>query len=269
MRGRWKREVGLRPSAGGLFRPARGGCAGRTATFLGTNEDRWLTNIWAVVREGGAIFDTLGYSVGVKNPLLSGAPADGGLTKRGSGRLELFNTNTFNGATSVQEGTLELARDDALPAENTVNVFTNAVLDAGGKTQTLASLGGSGTVINPGGLSVTTTVAPGDEGSFGTLTLAAAPAALGGTLSVGVSTNGACDRLHVEGDLNVSSLSLSVEDTAQLAKFKRYVVATCAGTLTPPFASVSPLPPRWLLKYDTAGKQAYLVYDFGTLILVR
>ena len=241
---------------------------GRTATFLGTNDDRWLTNIWAVVREGGAIFDTLGYTVGVKNPLLSGAPADGGLTKRGAGRLILFNTNTFNGATSVQEGTLELARDDALPAANTVYVSTNTVLDVAGKAQALAGLGGSGTVVNPGGLSVTGTIAPGDAGSFGTLTFASAPAALGGTLSVNVSTNGACDRLHVVGDLNLASLSLSVEDTSQLAKYRRYTVASCTGALGAPFAAVGALPARWLVRCDVAAKQAYLVYDFGTLINV-
>jgi autotransporter-associated beta strand protein len=242
---------------------------GTTASFVGNSNDRWLTNIFVHVREGGAIFNTLGYSVGVKQPLLSGAPADGGLTKRGTGRLILFNTNTFNGATSVEAGTLELGRSDALPAANTVNVSSNAVLDVGGKAQTLAGIGGSGTVVNPAGLSVTNSVAPGDAGSFGTLTFAAAPAALAGTLSVNVSTNGACDRLHVAGDLNLAALSLSVEDTSQLAKYKRYTVATCTGTLTTPFASVGPLPARWLVKCDAADKQAYLVYDFGTLINVR
>ncbi len=36
-----------------------------------------------------------------------------------------------------------------------------------------------------------------------TLTLAAAPAALGGILAVNVSTNGACDRLHVCGATSI------------------------------------------------------------------
>jgi autotransporter-associated beta strand protein len=242
---------------------------GTTSAMVGDNNDRWLTNINVFVREGGAIFDTRGYSVGVKQPLLSGAPADGGLIKRGAGRLILFNTNTFNGAMSVEAGTLELGRHDALPAASTVSVSSNAVVDAGGKTQVLAGIAGSGTVANPGGLSVAGTVAPGDAGSFGTLTFAAAPAALAGTLSVNVSTNGACDRLHVEGNLDLTALSLSVEDAGQLAKYTRYVVASCTGTLGAPFAAAAPLPARWLLKYNAAAKQAYLVYDSGTMIMVR
>ena len=84
-----------------------------------------------------------------------------------------------------------------------------------------------------------------------------------------VSTNGPCDRLHVQGDLDLSGLSLSVEDAAPLNPFKKYTVASCTGTLGVPFAAVSPLPHLWQVKYDTGGGTASLVYNFGTVLLLR
>jgi autotransporter-associated beta strand protein len=243
---------------------------GTTETLVGNTNDKWLTNIFVHVREGGAIFDTVGKNISIKQPLYTGAPADGGLRKRGAGTLTLLNTNTYNGVTAVEGGTLKFGRSDLLPAASTALAASNAVLDVNGKTQTLAGLGGGGTVTNLAELTVTDTLAPGDAGACGTLTLAGAPASLAGcTLSVSVSADGACDRLHVQGDLDLSTLSLSVADTAQLNPFKRYTIASCTGTLGVPFGAVGTLPQRWLLKYDASGKSAYLVYDFGTLILVR
>ncbi len=243
---------------------------GTTEVLVGNNNDKWLTNIFIHVREGGAIFDTAGRTISIKQPLYTGAPVDGGFIKRGAGILTLLNTNTYNGVTTVEGGTLKWGRDDVLPPTNTVMAASNGVFDVNGKTQTLAGIGGGGTVTNLAALTVTGTVAPGDAGAFGTLTLAGPPASLAGcTLAVNVSTNGACGRLHVAGDLSLAALSLSVGDAAQLNRFKRYTVASCTGTLTAPFGSVAALPPRWTVKYDTVAKTAYLVYDFGTLISVR
>jgi hypothetical protein len=84
-----------------------------------------------------------------------------------------------------------------------------------------------------------------------------------------VSSDGACDRLHVLGDLDLTALTLHVEDAAQLNRFKRYTVASCTGALTAPFASLGTLPPRWVVKPDATGKAVYLVYDFGTQISLR
>jgi autotransporter-associated beta strand protein len=243
---------------------------GTTETLVGNTNDKWLTNIFVHVREGGALFDTAGKNISIKQPLYTGAPADGGLRKRGAGTLTLLNTNTYNGVTVVEGGTLKFGRNDLLSAGNTAMASSNAVLDVNGKTQTLAGLGGGGTVSNLAALTVTGTLAPGDANAFGTLTLAGAPASLAGcTLSVNVSADGACDRLHLQGDLNLATLSLNVADTAQLNPFKRYTLASCTGTLGVPFGTVGTLPPRWLVNYDAVGKTAYLVYDFGTLILIK
>ena len=241
-----------------------------TANFLGDGDGKWLTNIFVNVLEGGAVIDTNGKDISVKQSLYAGAAVDGGLTKQGAGTLTLLNTNTYSGTTVVAGGTLKLGRADALPSANTVMASSNAVFDVNGTAQTLAGIGGGGMVTNLGALTVTGIVSPGDAGSCGTLTLAEPPASLSDcALAVNVSTNGPCDRLHVQGDLDLSGLSLSVEDAAQLNPFKKYTVASCTGTLGLPFAAVSPLPQRWQVKYDAGNKTASLVYNFGTVLVLR
>ena len=238
----------------------------------GSGTTAYLTTV--NVKSGGAIIDSQGYAVGIPQILGHdpdlGATPDGGLIKRGTGTLTLSTNNTYTGVTSVEAGTFKLGVSNALWSGGSVQVASNAVLDVAGKTQTLAGLGGSGTVTNLAALTVTGTVAPGDAGAFGTLTLASAPASLTGcTLSVNVSTNGACDQLRVQGNLDLSTLSLRVEDADQLKKYQKYTIASCTGTLGTPFSSTGTLPSRWLAKYDSANKTAYLVYDFGMVIILR
>ncbi len=243
---------------------------GTTATLVGNNNDKWLTNIFVHVQEGGAVFDTDGKNISIKQPLYSDAAVDGGLIKRGAGTLTLLNTNTYNGVTVAEGGTLKFGRDELLPTGNVARAAAGGVLDVNGKTQALAGIGGGGVITNLSALTVTDTIEPGDPETFGTLTLSGLPASMEGcALVVNASTNGACGSLHVNGDLDLAMLSLEVQDPGQLAQFKKYEVASCTGTLSGPFASVGTLPARWIVKYDAAEKTAYLVYDFGTLISVR
>jgi autotransporter-associated beta strand protein len=224
------------------------------------------------VKSGGAIIDSRSYAVTIPQVLNHdadlGLSLDGGLTKRGTGTLTLATTNTYNGLTTVEAGALKLGVDNAVLAGGYVLVASNAVFDVNGKVETLAGLGGSGVVTNNSLLTVSQGVAPGGTNAIGTLTLAATPAALSGLLVVDVATNGACDRLHVQGNLNLSGLSLSLANPEALAKSQKYVIASCTGTLTPPFIS-APLPDRWHAKYDLSARQAYLSYDFGALLMVR
>jgi autotransporter-associated beta strand protein len=224
------------------------------------------------VKSGGAVIDSRSYSVVIPQVLshdadLGSAP-DGGLTKRGTGTLSLTTTNTYTGVTSVEAGTLRLGVADALLPGGYVLVASNAVFDVNGKAQSLAGLGGSGLVTNNALLTVSLGVAPGSTNAIGMLTLAATPAALSGVFLADVAADGACDRLHVQGDLNLSGLALTVTNPQALNKNLRYVIASCTGTLTVPFAS-APLPDRWHVKYDTANRQVYLSYDFGSLLMVR
>jgi len=224
------------------------------------------------VRSGGAFIDSRSYAVAIPQVLEHdtdlGAAPDGGLTKLGSGTLALTTNNTYTGVTVVQAGTLKLGVESALLPGGYVLVVSNAVLDVNGKTQTLSGLGGSGLVTNNSLLTVTQGVAPGGTNAVGTLTLAAAPAGLSGFYLADVESDGRCDNLSVQGNLNLSGLTLTVADTGGLDKRQRYVVASYTGALAGVFAS-APLPERWHVNYDEDNRQVYLSYDFGTLFLMR
>ncbi len=93
--------------------------AGDKATFLGgkKSDDVW-TGVRVRVLAGGARFDTAGYSRSVNMPLLSAVgdgETDGGLTKLGEGTLTMTTTNTYNGVTRVEGGTLEFSHANGLP----------------------------------------------------------------------------------------------------------------------------------------------------------
>lgn len=70
----------------------------------------------------------------------------GGLTKVGSGDLELTAVNTYKGATVVREGTLRLGVDNAINTASLLRVEAGATADLNGKTLTVSGLAGAGTV---------------------------------------------------------------------------------------------------------------------------
>ncbi|MBQ6339396.1 MAG: autotransporter-associated beta strand repeat-containing protein, partial [Kiritimatiellae bacterium] len=84
------------------------------ADFLGNGHWKW-TNIIVRAGAGGAIFDTAGHDISIKNPIFSGAEQDGGLAKRGAGTLTMVNTNTYNGATRLEGGTLAFSHAEGYP----------------------------------------------------------------------------------------------------------------------------------------------------------
>ncbi len=239
-----------------------------TDAFMGYNVPKWTTNVFFYVLAGGAIIDSGTNSISAQLSLYSGAPNDGGLIKRGTGMLTLANTNTYVGVTTVEAGTLRLSVTNTLLTNGSAFVGSNAVFDVNGKVQTLAGLGGSGLVTNNSQLMVTAAVVPGGTNAIGQLTLAAAAASLAGTFVIDVATNGACDRLHVQGNLNVAGLTLSLANPEFLDTHAQYVIASCTGTLSGNFQSAA-LPTRWHLTYDTSAREVRLSYDFGTRMLVR
>ena len=153
----------------------------------------------------------------------------------------------------------------ALPAGTDVAVDSGAVLDLGGSVQTITDLSGSGLVTN-GTLGVTGTVAPGGTNNIGTLSIAASTT-LSGTLLVDVAQDGTSDLLQVEGDLDVSGMTLEIEDEALLKSSEIYVLATCdPGGLTGPF--ISGAPNGWNVVYDSADGEIRLA-SLGLLIMIK
>lgn len=91
---------------GGTLKPT---AATATLINLGTGTGTARAN----VRDGGAKIDSNGFDITVGQALLHSdiggdLATDGGLTKSGGGKLTLSTANTYNGATSVDAGTLEV-----------------------------------------------------------------------------------------------------------------------------------------------------------------
>jgi fibronectin-binding autotransporter adhesin len=63
-----------------------------------------------------------------------------GLTKAGSGVLELTGSNTYSGATTISAGTLQLGNAAALPSATALTVNSTGALDMNGFNATVASL---------------------------------------------------------------------------------------------------------------------------------
>lgn len=102
----------------------------------------------ATILAGGATFDTNSFNVTAAQSLLSGIANDGGLTKNGTGTLTLAGSNSYNGGTRINAGTLKVNSDLGLGATSgSVTISNGAVLQAGGslataRTITLGSGGG-------------------------------------------------------------------------------------------------------------------------------
>ena len=95
-------SVGTINFDGGILKSCNAGNTNWISKGAGT------TNVY--VKEGGALFDTGGYDMGIGIPLQHGGsnPIDGGVTKLGAGTLTLSGANTYTGPTTVKAGTLEL-----------------------------------------------------------------------------------------------------------------------------------------------------------------
>lgn len=144
-----------------------------------------------------------------------------------------------------------------LPTGAVVTVDAGATLDLNGTTAALSALSGSGTVSN-GTVAVQGVIAPGGTNVLGTLTLAASTS-LSGTLLVDVAADGTCDRLQVQGALDLSGLRLQIQDLDKLQSSEPYLIATCApGGLSGRFVATT-LGTKRVVSYDAARGRVSLI----------
>ena len=173
-----------------------------------------------VLGAGGGTVDTNGNTV----TLASAIGGTGGLTKQGSGLLNLTGANTYTGPTSVTAGTLAVNG----------SLTSNTTVAASG------TLGGNGTIfgtVSNGGI-----VAPGN--SIGTLTINGSfVQAAGGTYQVEVNAAGQGDRINVTGAPGTATINGgTVQVLAQPGNYgasTTYTIVNATGGRTGTFAGVT------------------------------
>ncbi|HEY1685756.1 MAG TPA: dockerin type I repeat-containing protein [Tepidisphaeraceae bacterium] len=117
--------------------------SGNSTTFLsGLNA--------ANVLGSGAFINNRGYAITISQPLLHGAPVDGGLTSSGSGTLTLSGANTYTGTTTVTGGTFTLAVGGSLASSVVVNTSSAVANIDGSLTGGPGITAGAGGVVNLG-----------------------------------------------------------------------------------------------------------------------
>jgi len=92
----------------------------------------------------------------------------GGLTKVGQDLILLAGANTYQGATSVENGILQLGRANALPTGTDLTTRFSGMLDLNGHDQEVASLQGTGGSVNNGAFELNTlTLSQAADSTFG------------------------------------------------------------------------------------------------------
>ncbi len=99
--------------------------------------------------------DTNSQSVTFATALTS---SGGTLTKLGANTLTLSGASTYSGATTVSTGTLKAGATNAFSSNSGVTVASGASLDLAGLSESIDSLGGSGTVTNSGSANIALTL---------------------------------------------------------------------------------------------------------------
>lgn len=227
------------------------------------------------VKEGGMVVSnnsTFYFGPSIR----SGAVQDGGLTKWGSGEMALWNpTNTFNGPIRVMQGNFATfgSMRNAINTNCTVCVNAGCSFRANTSYHTFARIEGSGSFTQnyDHNLTVWQAIAPGmGTNTLGTLTVSGGPINIadGVALEIDVDAAGNSDCLNYSGELDLSALTLHVNDLAKLNSEKKYVIASSLTAATGDFAS-SNLPKGWFVRYDSVQHKLILYFQRGTVLIVR
>jgi hypothetical protein len=265
------RRATLNFNGGRLDWPGSSGSYFEGNKYPSTTRAHLLVN----VKEGGMVVSnsaTLYFGPSIR----SGAAQDGGITKWGAGEMALWNpTNTFNGPIRVMQGNFATFGSMRNPINTNCAVCVNAgaTFRANTSYHTFARIEGSGsfTQNTDRNLTVWQAIAPGmGTNTLGTLTVSGGPINIadGVALEIDVDAAGNSDCLNYSGELDLSALTLHVNDLAKLNTEKKYVIASNLMDATGDFAS-SNLPNGWFTRYDAAQHKLILYFQRGTVIMVR
>lgn len=184
------------------------------------------------IAAGGLTIDTQTFTVGAS----SGFSGVGGLTKTGTGTLNLRAVNTYTGDTVIQTGTLGLASNGSIAASN--RVVVNGTFSISGITATgtsIQSLAGSGSItLKAKNLTITDAKNDvfsgviGEDGDTGGLTLTGGTQTLSGVNKYTGATNVSGGTLRA-GAANIfgttSAFSVASGGTFDLAGFNQTLVS--------------------------------------------
>ena len=242
--------------------------APQTATrwFLGDSQE-WYTNIFCVVREGGAVISN-NVEIWTRRPFTSGAAQDGGLHKWGEAKLAIITTeNTFNGPIEVHQG--QLVWGNANNYFPTAKLITHdgGIADINTYAQTLARVEGDGVVKQCNNLTITGAVAPGfGAGKPGTLNFWHRCTFDDCALEIDAG-----DKLCVNENQDISGLTLNLNDESSLNRNQIYTIlgTVSGGDFAGEFKGSNIQNQAWHIHYDHVNHEVYLKYHPGFKFIFR
>lgn len=203
----------------------------------------------------------------------------GGLTKTGAGTLTLSGTNSYTGATNVNQGTLQAGSTTGFSSASAFVVASGATLQTAGRSNTIGSLAGLGTVENASATAATLTVGnDGTSTSFdgviqdgtgaGTLGLTktgAGTQTLSNTNTYTGVTNINGGTLSVTGSLGATTVNVNnggtLAGTGAIGGGTSTVNVSAGGTIAPGVNGIGTLSLNPLI----LNSGALLSFDLGTL----
>ena len=243
--------------------------------FYAGSAANWA-NVSFTVGEKGAGFDlSNGVNLWWGKPLQSGAAADGGLFKKGSGILVLLSANNYNGPTVLESGRIQARADHAIPDGTTLRLgggegtrLTASTYDSEDPRRptvlSIARVEGSGELDGMNASSITGAVAPAPDGVINFMTTCS----LSGDYEVTVGNNG-CSCLKVAAGQDISGLKVKIMNASALDKNadrNAYKILDAPDGCEGKFDS-SELPGEWGVRYASDG--SYLRYNKGLAVVLR